>query len=101
MEINGNPAVSGTLVLAAGEAGAIDVPGAQLRVRFANDQNGSRVEMDPSTAGIVFYNFDEVAIGGFMSPSYSGPSGTLHCRFFVQSVGTPMAGRVLHYSITS
>ena len=102
MQVNGKKALgSGTLVLKANEAGAIEIEHDHMTVRFANDAGPSRIDLDRQSGGFLFYNFDAVSLGAFVSLTIQSVGGPVTIRFAVWAMGSPLVGRVVHYTATA
>ncbi|MEG8019497.1 hypothetical protein [Sphingomonas sp. LR55] len=101
MQIEGKTVLgSGTLVLAAQESGAIDIGNGLMKVGFANDAGAARVDVDPRSGGVLFYNMDGATVGAFVRTSITVPGGSITARFAIWAMAPPLIGRVVHYTIT-
>ena len=98
MQINGNPVLNGTIVVAPGEQAAIRLPSGLLAVEFRTDPGAARIDFISGT--MVFFNMNN-PLGSAASTTVT-PAGEapIQLRVALYAIGEGAgAYHVLHYTI--
>lgn len=102
MQLNGKPAMSGSIVLAAGDSGVIDTPRGPLTVAVASDAGTCRLDYNNVNGSAIFFNYDTAQLGSYSGGVLQTPQGSLTVRFGLHAYGDGVpVGYAILYTATA
>lgn len=100
MEIDGRPAQWGTIVIGAGQTGAVTLPWGKFTLVFNPDTEPQNVQLTTNPNQIVFDGTDNpLGLTSIVSvPLANGQNATLNLAVYAIGEGAA-ANRILHYTV--